>query len=134
MNFPEPGMQLVLSILALRSAAMPFPRHLNGLICRLDWVSFCEVTLLHNAGCSGAGSAQRRKTQSKQGIATVQATALAPESGPEYDLLNDEKKPSFGFLKGTRKDSGHPITHTIHQGCLGYTLLQQAIAPRNLAP
>jgi len=39
-------------------------------------------------------SAQRRKTLSKQGIATVQATALAPESGPEYDLLNDEFKKS----------------------------------------
>ena len=43
------------------------------------------------------GSAQRRKTLSKQGIATVQAAALAPESGPEYDLLNDES--SFGFLR-----------------------------------
>jgi len=45
MNFPEPGMQLVLSV-----------------------------------------SAQRRKTLSKQGIATVRATTLVPESGPEYDL------------------------------------------------
>jgi hypothetical protein len=58
------------------------------------------------------GSAQRRKTLSKQGIATVQATALAPESGPEYDLLNDEfKKPSFGFLK-LKEGFWSPITHT----------------------
>jgi hypothetical protein len=48
----------------------------------------------------GSAQPQRRKTLSKQGIATAQATALAPESGLEYDLLNDEfKKPSFGFLK-----------------------------------
>ena len=112
MNFPEPGMQLVLSVLALRSAAMPSPRHLNGLICRLDWVRSAKSRYSIMQDAPVPGSAQRRKTQSKQGIATVQATALAPESGPEYDLLNDEKKPSFGFLKGTRKDSGHPITHT----------------------
>ena len=62
------------------------------------------------------GSAQRRKTLSKQGIATVQATGRAPESGPEYDLLNDEfMKPSFGFLK--HKEG-----------------FWQTIAPRNLAP
>ena len=46
------------------------------------------------------GSAQRRKTLSKQGIATVQATGRAPESGPEYDLsTTSSRKPSFGFLK-----------------------------------
>ena len=70
------------------------------------------------------GSAQRRKTLSKQGIATVQATALAPESGPEYDLLNDEfKKPSFGFLKHKEGfwSPNHPYEFT--KDVLGYTLL-----------